>query len=390
MLAAFVDTLGSYLVLALLPYYALELGASGLEVGLLVAAFAVAQTLTAPLWGRLSDRWGRRPVILIGLAVSAVAFVAFAYADDLWLLLLSRLAQGAGGGTVAVVFAYIADVYPPHLRAERIGWLTAATSGAAMIGPAIGSLAGRFDPTYPGLVAALLSISCLVWAAFWLGEPVVHREVDPSGSSLGTALLAVALHPGRPVNTLIWSYAIAMLASSAMTGVIALFLDERFAITADRIWIFFAVLAGSSLAIRVALLGVLVRRLGEVRVLRLGALFLALGLLAAPLAPSFAFLLAPTVCFALGQSLLYPCTTALVSHHAPRTGEVGQVLGVQQAFGGLSRIVGPVLAGGMFDALGAATPFWLFGVLVAALVVWTHTGPMRAMERGGHGRTPVP
>lgn len=381
MMAAFVDTLGSFLVLALLPYYALELGAGPFDVGLLVAAFALAQTITAPLWGRLSDRWGRRPVILIGLLLGACSFVVFAYADNLWLLLLSRLAQGAGGGTVSVVFAYIADAFPPHLRAERIGWLTAATSAAAMIGPAMGSLVGRFDPAYPGLAAAVLSLVCLAWAATRLAEPSVARGDRPSKTPLRSALLSVVLRPTREVSALIWGYAIGMLASSAMTGVIALFLEARFGIHQDRIWVFFAVLAGSSLLIRITLLGASVRRLGEVHVLRLGAAFLALGLLGAPLAGSFAGLMVPTLCFALGQSFLYPCTTSLISHRAPRQEEVGQVLGVQQAFGGLSRIAGPVLAGALFGGLGATAPFWAFGAMTVLLVAWTLAGPIQPTAR---------
>lgn len=121
MITAFVDMVGLLMVIPLLPFYATDLGASGFVVTLLVASFSVAQLISAPLWGRFSDRYGRRPALLVGLTASAVAYVVFAYADSLWLLLLSRLVQGAGGGTTGVVQAYVADTSAPEDRAKSLG-----------------------------------------------------------------------------------------------------------------------------------------------------------------------------------------------------------------------------------------------------------------------------
>ena len=128
MITAFVDMVGLLMVIPLIPFYALKLGANGFVVALLVSSFSVAQLLSAPLWGRFSDRYGRRPALMVGLFASAVAYVVFAYADTLWLLFLSRIVQGAGGGTVGVIQAYIADATRPEDRAKSLGWLSAATS----------------------------------------------------------------------------------------------------------------------------------------------------------------------------------------------------------------------------------------------------------------------
>src|SRR5687768_11098771 len=121
MITAFMDMVGLLMVLPLLPFYAEEMGGGGLWVGILVSAFSLAQLLSAPLWGRVSDRYGRRPALLIGLTGAAVAYVVFAYADSLWMLLASRLVQGAGGGTVGVVQAYVADISEPKDRARSLG-----------------------------------------------------------------------------------------------------------------------------------------------------------------------------------------------------------------------------------------------------------------------------
>ena len=121
MVSAFIDMLGMLMILPLLPFYAERLGAGGLIVGLLIASFSVAQLLSAPFWGRFSDRYGRRPALVVSLVASAIAFVVFAYADSLWLLFVSRIVQGAGGGTVGVIQAYVADASRPDDRARVLG-----------------------------------------------------------------------------------------------------------------------------------------------------------------------------------------------------------------------------------------------------------------------------
>src|SRR5687768_11281839 len=120
MVTAFVDMVGLLMVLPLLPFYTRDLGGSGLVVGLLVSSFSIAQLLSAPIWGKFSDRYGRRPALLVGLGAAAMAYIVFAFATSLWLLFLSRLVQGAGGGTTGVIQAYVADTLKPEQRARGL------------------------------------------------------------------------------------------------------------------------------------------------------------------------------------------------------------------------------------------------------------------------------
>ena len=375
MATVFVDMVGFTMVLPLLPFYATRCGANATVVGLLVAIYAFAQLITAPLWGRASDRWGRRPLILTGLLASAVAYVLFGLADVLWLLFASRLVQGAGGGINGVVQAYVADAVGPEERAKALGWVTAATSAGVMIGPAMGSLATNLRPEAPGFLAAALCILNVLFAWYWLPEP--PRESVPSGPdvpprrSLRSSFVDVLRHPRSPVPSLIWIYAFGMMAFMAMNGVLALYLKDEFGVTEKNIGFFFVYVGGISLVMRGVMLGPAVRRFGEVGVTRLGALSLVIGLSCIPLASHLPGLALVVLFVPVGTALLFPATTAQVSRHS-RRGETGQVLGVQQSFGSIARMVGPLWAGFVFQEVGRAWPFWLAAILMlgVSLLTW--------------------
>ncbi|HMS04042.1 MAG TPA: MFS transporter, partial [Gemmatimonadaceae bacterium] len=292
MVSAFVDMLGVLMILPLMPFYAEKLGAGGAIVGLLVASFSVAQLLSAPFWGRFSDRHGRRPALVISLVASAIAFVVFAYADSLWLLFLSRLVQGAGGGTVGVIQAYVADATRPEDRARALGWLSAATNAGVSIGPAVGSWLRPLGAEWPGLVAAGL---CLVNMAFvwrYLAEPrAPHERATPAvkGSSR-QAVLEVVTHPQAPASRLILIYAIAIGAFQGTTAILALFLAWRFGVTELSIGYFFTYMGVLSVVTRAVFLGPLVDRVGEAKLARIGLSLLTAGLLGMGLAPNIPLL----------------------------------------------------------------------------------------------------
>src|ERR1700704_265010 len=199
MATAFIDMVGLLMIIPLLPFYVKTLGGAGIEIlgmhfgigiisGFIVAAFTVAQLLSAPMWGRFSDRVGRRPTLLIALAASAIAYLIFGFANSLFLLFLSRIVQGAGGGTVGVIQAYVADSTAPQDRARALGWLSATTNLGVALGPVLGTFAialGKRDlmpgpgtlhlgHAAPGLMAAALCLLNIAFAARYLTE---SREV---------------------------------------------------------------------------------------------------------------------------------------------------------------------------------------------------------------------
>ena len=196
----FVDMMGFAMVLPLLPFYALKLHATPEIVGWMIASFSVAQLVAAPIWGRVSDRYGRRPALLIGLTASALAFLVFGFATSLWLLFLSRIVQGAGGGTTGVAQALVSDTVERKDRARALGWLSAATNAGVSIGPAIGSLATQISRAAPGYFAAGLCFLNVIAAWKWLPESRVGVKMPHGEAEAGLGRRAWACWPIRPAR----------------------------------------------------------------------------------------------------------------------------------------------------------------------------------------------
>jgi len=371
MAAVFVDMMGFLMVLPLLPFYAERMGATPVLIGVLIAAFAFGQMATAPLWGRISDRYGRRPVILAGLTASAFAYLLFGAATTLGVLMLSRLVQGAGGGINGVIQAYVSDTVPADDRAKALGWLTAAASAGVMVGPVLGSFAASIAPAAPGLIAAGFCFVNVLFAAWLLPESVVAREETVGRQPMRVAFVAIFRNPGAPAHTMIWIYAMGMMAFMAMNGVLALYLERRFGVTETTIGYFYLYVGAISLVMRAVVLGALVERLGEIGVLRVGVLALATGQLLLPIPTGLVGLALAIALVPIGTSMLFPVTTSQVSRHA-RPGQVGQTLGLQQSVGGAARMIGPIWAGAVFQHIGWGWPFTFASILVfgAALVTF--------------------
>lgn len=397
MVTAFMDMVGLLMIVPMLPFYATSMGASAFIVGLLVSSFAVAQLLSAPLWGRFSDHYGRRPALIVGLSAAGIAYVVFAYADSLWLLLLSRLVQGAGGGTVSVIQAYVADALEPKERAKGLGWLSAATNAGVALGPLLGGIALQWGRSGPGLLAAGLSVVNIGFAWRFLTESRDMTEAAAARSkprvpgASRQAVMKVVTHPNEPASRLIWIYAIAMGAFQGATTMLALLLALRFGVTEKTIGFFFAYIGVIAVVTRAGILGWAVDKYGEARLSRLGLSLLALGLGLLPfihrvtdpsglsaalggIVPAGVFRVLPYLPLALvvaliplGTAFTFPCVTSLLSRVVPSS-ERGLYMGVQQTLGGSARVIFPILSGFLFDRV-VELPFLLSATLVAATIL---------------------
>lgn len=401
MATAFLDMVGLLIVIPILPFYARRLGGEGFTIGavhfgigtvvaMLVSTFTIAQLVSAPIWGRFSDRFGRRPALLVALGASAIAYVIFGFANSLAMLFISRIVQGAGGGTVGVIQAYVADSVEPDQRARGLGWLSAATNLGVALGPVLGSFAitlgnkvcnlGGGDVTglhavghaMPGLFAALLCVVNMAFAWKYLREShqigEAHHATAHKPRSSREAVLRVIEHSGEPASRLIWIYAIAMGAFQGVTAILALFLADRYGVTEQTISYFFVYIGSISVFARVLLLGKAVDRLGEARLSRIGVFLLAVGLGAMPLARSLPVLALAVAFIPLGTAFTFPCVTALLSR-VISSRERGLYMGVQQTFGGVARIIAPLWAGFAYDHLGIGVPFYTSAAVVLATLL---------------------
>jgi MFS family permease len=395
MATAFVDMLGLLMIIPLLPFYVKTLGGAGVDVlgmhfgiglisGFIVAAFTVAQLLSAPMWGRFSDRVGRRPTLLIALGASAIAYLIFGFAHSLLVLFLSRIVQGAGGGTVGVIQAYVADSTAPKDRARALGWLSATTNLGVALGPVLGSFAialGKRDlmpgpgtlqmgHAAPGLMAAALCVLNMIFAARYLSESRDFSEQPQAGEIRQTsrqAIWRVISHASAPSSRLIWIYAIAIGAFQGSFSVLALFLNARFQVTELTIGYFFMYVGSISVFTRVLLLGRMVDWLGEAKLSRLGLVLLATGVLGMPLSRNLLMLAVAVALIPLGTAFTFPCVTALLSRVISAR-ERGLYMGMQQTYGGVARIIAPLFFGWAFDSLGVSSPYFFSSAFIVATI----------------------
>ena len=382
MAVCFVDMLGLMLVAPLMPFYATRMNAAEWMVGPLISSFAVAQLISSPIWGRFSDRYGRRPAMIVGLAASAVAYAIFGFATSLWMLFACRLVQGLGGGTTGVAQAYVADTMAPAERAKALGWISAATSAGVVIGPVLGSVARSFGTEVPGLVAAAIMLLTVVCAWRWLPESRVAHTHTPSGHqlppgrSVKQALWEIMVHPYAPAHRVIWIYVVGMLALNIVIGVLALYLKDVYRVTEQTIGYYYTLIFGVvGVLMRVSLVGWFNARFGEIRTMQIGTISLLLGLALAPVpaallpsGPALTLFVAFLLLVPVGTALLFPASTSLVSQRTARH-ELGLVMGAQQTFRGIMAIIGPVGATFVFDKYGHGLPFLSAAVIVSVALV---------------------
>jgi MFS transporter, DHA1 family, tetracycline resistance protein len=381
------DMLGFGIVIPVLPFYALEFGAGPLEVTLLIASFSAMQMAATPIWGRVSDRRGRRPLLIAGLFASAVSYLIFGLANSMAVLLLSRLAAGAAGGTISVAHAYIADTTQAEGRAHGMGMIGAAAGLGVMLGPAIGGFFSQFGLSAPGYVAAGICALNGTAAVFLLPES--RQPAARTGAAQGQAATLRDWYrtmTRQPLVLLLAVYFLGITSFAAMTSLLALYFERVFDIGAQQMGILFAIAGGVTVVVRGVVLGRLVRRFGELATVRLGAIGLGLSFIMVPLVPSFGWAMAAVPLYAFGAGTLFPSLATLTSFAADADSQ-GSILGGTQFVGGLGRVLGPLWAGLLFQEVAIRTPFHIAAICAAAALLLAARIPAELQSR--HARRPI-
>ncbi|MDO8794466.1 MAG: MFS transporter [Vicinamibacterales bacterium] len=383
-ITVFIDLIGFGIVIPLAPFYAEHFGATGLLVGLLQASFSLMQFLFAPFWGRLSDRIGRKPVILIGLFGSAVSYLMFGLAESLAVLFVARIFAGIAGANISTAQAYMADVTTPENRAKGMGMVGAAFGLGFIFGPAIGGALSTFGPTVPPLFAGALSFANFVAAWFILPESRKPGGQARLKVSRLHALTEAVTRPGLPQLLLIFFLVTA--AFSSFEATFALFGERRFGFTPSNIGYVFAFVGVVLTVVQGGLVGRMAKRFGEPRLVPFGIIMLAGGLALLPLAAGMPMLLTACALLAVGSGFNNPSISSLISRISSAD-EQGGILGVSQSVSSLARIIGPFAGGAVFDRFGSTAPFAGASVvmMVALAVALTSVARMRlAPNAAGH------
>jgi len=353
-----VDLVGFGIVMPVLPFYAEAFGASATTLGFLLMVYAAAQFACAPLWGRLSDRIGRRRVMLVTIAGTALSLLALGLAPSLGWIFAARLLGGGFAANVGVASAYIADVTAEEERTRWMGMLGASFGVGFLLGPAIGGLLAPLGYGVPMLAAAGLAGSNLVYAAFSLREPDGH-EAAPSSSLSRSALLRNPVIRRLCVANLGFSLAVTQLET-----VFAFFMMDRFDYDAREVAFILVGMAFVMGGIQGGGMKALSARFSERSMAITGCLLLALAFFGVPQAHSVPLLLVPLGIAAVGRAIVQPSLLSLVSVSAAPS-QRGAVMGTFQAAASLARVAGPVAAGWLYDRWLPA-PFVLAGVLFVA------------------------
>lgn len=358
----FVDIVGFAMILPILPGYAARVGAEPAAIGVLVASYSVLQLVLAPFWGRVSDRIGRRPVLLIGLTGSVLAYLLFAYAGSYTLLLLSRILDGASGASVNVAQAYLADGTRSSQRARAMGIVGATIGVGFVVGPILGGITAAIAPQLPGLVAAGITALNLGVALVILPESRRAVVARPSAPRVAWRPLA------GPLAVLF----LATLSFTVMYVVFPLFGEARLGATRSTVSYWFAFAGLVTAIVQGGLLGRLVRTLGEPRTAAVGAALLAAGFAAVVPAAAGgqagAGWFAALAALGAGFGLTGAAMTGLVSRRTPRDRQ-GNVLGLAHSTTATARVVGPIAAGAVMQWQSAEGAFAAAAALAAVAVL---------------------
>jgi len=355
----FIDQVGFAILFPFLPLYAKTFGASGFEVGLLLAMYSGMQMLVSTWWGRLSDRIGRRPVIVASAAGTCVGFVILGLAPTLPVVFVGRALLGSVGVGMATVQAWVADTTPPEDRGRVMGLVGAFAGLGFVLGPAIGAI---------GILIGGMRLPFAVSAICAAGNAVLAATLLPHAPPVAVQDRARMRVAWRPIAPCLAVAFVLTYAFSNLEATFAMFTKAELGVGAAGNGLLFVTMGGVAALTQAVVVGALARRLDEPHRVALGLVILAAGAAVLPQATTVAILIAPLAAIAVGFSIVSPSLTAWVSRRSPADRQ-GEVLGLAQSTGALARVAGPGIGGLLFDHVGHASPFQIAAVVISGAAV---------------------
>ncbi len=375
----FIDLLGFGMVIPVMPIYAERLGASEAWVGILSAVYALMQFVFSPIWGRFSDRIGRRPVLLVSIAMTAIAFAIYGAASTFWVLVASRAFAGIATANIAIARAFVADVTTPETRARGMGLIGAAFGLGFVLGPALGGFLSQYALSLPPYVAAALAAANGVAAYFVLPEPEERAVREQARRGRFVEFLQEMKTPG--IRRLVVVYGVSVLAFSAMEATYALLVTKRYGLEVKHANYLFAYIGVILVVVQGGLIGRLTRAVGEKTLLLAGLVLQAGALAALPFAGTTVGLVLATAPLAVGSGLSQPALSSLMSRFARRDDQ-GGTLGIGESAAAIGRVVGPVSGTWTFTNVSVAFPYlWAAGLMIVSAAIGAVVRPADAPNK---------
>lgn len=361
----FIDLVGFGIVIPILPYYAQSFGASAWELGLLMAVYSAMQFLFSPVWGRISDRVGRRPVLLLSLLGSGLSLTYLGFAHSLVALFVGRTFAGVFGANISTAYAYVADITTSQDRAKGMGIIGAGFGLGFIFGPAIGGLLSRYGYSAPMFAGAALAFVNVLFAYFRLAEPALSPEAreENRAKRFDRASISMALSDARSRVATIQFFFVTF-AVTQMEVIFAIYLAYRFGFGAERAGMLLAVMGVIMALVQGGLIRRLAPRFGESRLIIAGTAICAVALVGFSLSPIASLFLVSLCALAFGHGLLHPSLSSLASLGA-HPSRRGITMGVFQSASSLARVAGPPVAGILYDRVDPRAPFFAAALVLA-------------------------
>lgn len=371
-LIVFIDLLGFSLILPILPFYAIRFQATDFMIGLLTASYAVAQFIAAPFLGRLSDRFGRRPILLISITGSIIGFIILALAPNLMWLFIARILAGFTGGNISVAQAYIADVTKPEERAKGLGLIGAAFGLGFIFGPALGGMLSSWLTSAPAFLAALLSSINLLMVIFWLPESLTaerrqelaHTTRPPF--TLGAMLSALSR---KTVGPLLYTRFFFGVAFTMFTSIFALWGLHQLNLNEQQTGYILAYIGLLSAIVQGVGVGILAKRFRDQHLILAAVILMTMGLLGWAFTTTIPMLLIILIPVALGGGVLNTIINAALSKSVEPV-DVGAILGLSSSLESLTRVISPLLGTYLLQSLGNRSPGLASTALLVLLAVY--------------------
>lgn len=389
-LTIFIDLVGFGLIIPALPTYAQELKADESTIGYLIASYSVMQFLFMPFWGRLSDRVGRKKILLVSLTASFIGYLVWGLADSIWLLFLSRMVAGFGNANIAVAQAYISDVTSLEDRAKGMGLVGAAFGLGFVVGPAIGAGASAMGLGLAalGFIAASFSLIDLILTAIYLPEPENRSDAGQQRYGMGASFYLNTLKDEKlRVSFLI--FLVSTFAFANMEATLVLLTNQQFGFDNMQNMIMFLYIGILMVIVQGRLIHGLNKKFGEKKLIFSGCLLIAIGLLLTPMTANVVVLYVALGILAFGSGINTPANQSILSKLAPEE-SVGGVMGVGQSLSTMGRILGPAVGGFAFQHFGATSPYIIGAITMVLAVVLSVLLPEVSPAQSKKQESPAP